>query len=199
MKHTTTTTTTTTSDRDRDRDRDRDGATAATAFEVAVDVTDIQPGRGITVRVGSLGAARRVRVYTARPLHRGYSYAGSAMPLPDFAAATEDTPNTLVVDASTPGDRRAARFAWPSTFYDSVKSLVPPTVYAEAEYPGGRVRHFVVRRLPNPYPLRTLEYRPEFPRKRGMFQKERVDATGYVDAHAANLRIPAEIKPTGTG
>lgn len=170
-------------------------------FHVDVDASGGVTG-GVTVTVSILDddVVREVEVYAPATITRGYSYAGSGMPLPNFEAAMEGSRNRVKVVA---GDRAVmtmtSKFGWPSAFYDERKNLVPPSIFADVTYVDGGVRRFVVQRLPNAFPLRTLEYRPEMRAKGPLFYKERVDATGYMDAFEANVLVPARVKPTGTG
>lgn len=137
-----------------------------------------------------------IEVYTASPYDRGYSYVRSGMPHPNERAAFENTPNRHTFKHS---DRvHTVVFQKPGSFNDKLQRFVEPSIFATIVYMTG-YRTTIRKSLGNPLPLRTTEYRPEKIEKGPMFYQERINRTGYTDAHTANLAAAIKIKPTGTG
>ena len=92
----------------------------------------------------------RVLMYAANPIQRMTNYSGSALPYPSADVAFDRTPNEYTVDDTSFN----TVFMYPNAYYMR-DTLVPPSIFFEHD------KVLFTFPLPNPFPLRTLTYRPE--------------------------------------
>jgi hypothetical protein len=116
--------------------------------------------------------------------------------------AFDQTPNyvdlTRLVDGATqaPTDVQTV-FHYPNSYYAiDHGTLVPPSLFVVLTRVASVTPIYVRFELPNPHPLKTLTYRPEFAAKGPAFYAEKAERVGVPDNQEAYLRQIGTLKTT---
>lgn len=150
----------------------------------------------------------KIELVAPRPIQRGVSYSGAALPFPCAQMAFDQTPNyidlTRLVDGATqaPTDIQTV-FDYPNSYYAiDHRTLVPPSLFVILTPIAGSASVnasspiYVRFELPNPHPLKTLTYRPEFAAKGPAFYAEKAERVGVPVNQEAYLRQIGTLKTT---
>lgn len=141
----------------------------------------------------------KIELMAPGPIQRLNSYSGSALPFPCAQMAFDQTPNyidlTRPVDGATtaPTDFEVV-FEYPNSYYAvDHRTLVAPSIFAALTPVESTKPIFVRFELPNPHPLKTLTYRPQFARG-PEFYAEKAERIGIPENQEAYLRMIGTIK-----
>lgn len=103
----------------------------------------------------------KMEVYAANPIQRSFSYSGSGLPFPNADIAFDNTPNIKEIPAT--GDFKVD-FSYPNSFQSTDGfQKIPPSVFVRlVPHKEGQEPIQIRYGLPDPLPLKTVAYRPNF-------------------------------------
>jgi len=120
---------------------------------IAVEIED--QNVHIKGSIANFSEFTEVSVVAAHPIDRMTTYAGSGLPFPCEDIAFDGTPNHVKLTAAS----FSCTFKYPNSYYDERSwQKVPPSIFVYGiTRTGAVVKHATL--LPDPLPLRTLNYR----------------------------------------